>query len=318
MIELLTQLEPDRSVPKQIKAPTVPEETANTEVLAPLTQQTLRALEQKHLTHQTDEISVFFFQGAEFPEMLQLIGRGRAKTFHAIGAGSGSNIDLSPEDQYYHHLVLWHRSSHQLTGAYRIGILSEIFEQYGADGVYLDHLFEIDPTFYKKLGSSLELSRSFILPEFQKSPRMLDLLWKGLGIVANQLNINSMFGSVTISDSFSPLSQAIIVNTLDTLHSASPELRALITAKYPFQPSTTTHSLATEAFATSGIGSLNKLILELEGQQRTIPPLIRYYLALGAKFLSFQTEPSFNNAIYCLLKVDLEKVPPRYKKRFLG
>jgi len=63
---------------------------------------------------------------------------------------------------------------------------------------------------------------------------------------------------------------------------------------------------------------MNKVILELEHDHRAIPPLIRYYISLGAKFLSFQVEESFNNAIYCLLKVDLQKLPKRYKKRFLG
>jgi len=62
---------------------------------------------------------------------------------------------------------------------------------------------------------------------------------------------------------------------------------------------------------------LNPVITELENGQRVIPPLMRYYTSLGAKFLSFKVEPTFGNAIYCLLTVDLESLPPQYKKRFL-
>ncbi len=318
MTDLLTQLEPDRTPPSP------PEFNENQEILQnnskaqPVQNLAIAQLSADELIHQTQEISLYFFRGDTASDMLQAIGRGRAETFAAIGAGSGEDVDLSAEDTYYHHLALWDRQNHRLIGAYRIGVLEDIITSQGTSGIYLDHLFEIHKDFYVKLGNSLELSRSFILPSYQKSPRMLDLLWKGLGIVAKKLNIKTMFGSVTISNTFSPLSQAILVDTLDTLHSAPAELRELIKAKYPFIAQTTTHNHATKAYASSGIGSLNKLILELEDNHRPIPPLIRYYLALGAKFLSFQVEPSFNNAIYCLLKVDLNAIPPRYKKRFLG
>ena len=318
MTDLLMQLEPDRSPPKEPEYDNQIEHSEQSTADHSPQSHAIAQLGQEALIHQTEQISVYFFRGDTASDMLQAIGRGRASTFAAIGAGSGNDIDLSPEDEYYHHLALWDRQKHCLIGAYRIGVLEEIIAAEGTSGIYLDHLFEIHPSFYSKLGNSLELSRSFILPSYQKSPRMLDLLWKGLGIVAKKLNIETMFGSVTISDTFSPLSQAILVDTLDTLHSAPEELRELIQAKYPFVAQTTTHTRATKAFADSGIGSLNKLILELEDNHRPIPPLIRYYLALGAKFLSFQVEPSFNNAIYCLLKVDLSAIPPRYKKRFLG
>ena len=261
---------------------------------------------------------MFLFKGEQAPLLLEQVGRGRAVTFAAIGAGAGNEIDLSPEDQYYHHLVLWDRDNHALIGSYRIGMVQEVIKERGVEGLYLDHVFKIDPKFYDHQGRSMELSRSFILPQHQKNPQMLDLLWRGLGLAVQKMECETLFGSVTISASFSPLSQGILVDTLDRFYSEDPEMRKLVQARVPFQPSTKYHPLVSDAWEEDGLNRLNNYIEELEGNGQAIPPLIRYYVSLGAKFLSFHVEPSFNNAIYCLLSVSTSEMPKRYQKRFLG
>lgn len=266
----------------------------------------------------SEEFGLCLFQGKQASELLEQIGRARELTFQQIGAGSGNEVDITPEDSYYHHLVIWDKASGYLVGAYRIGFIQEIIREHGVDGVYLNHIFEFAPAFFKELGGAMELSRSFIVPSYQKNPKVLDLLWKGLGQAARLKNSYTMFGSVTISDSFSPLSQAVLVETLKNEHLDKTELLKLVDSKKPFISSTTYHSLVAEAWSEDGINRLNGVIEGIERGERSIPPLIRYYIALGAKFLAFNVEPTFNNAIYCLLRVDLKKMPPRYRKRFLG
>ena len=95
-----------------------------------------------------EKTSLFMFRGDRAPSLLNEIGRGRAVTFAAIGAGAGNEIDLSPEDEYYHHLVLWSHESNSLIGAYRIGFVNEVVKAHGVKGLYLDHVFDIDPGFY--------------------------------------------------------------------------------------------------------------------------------------------------------------------------
>jgi len=285
----------------------------NTEVLAEL-----EVLNETSQLFSTAKLAVYLFKGREAPAMMQLIGAARAVTFAAIGAGAGVEIDLSDEDDYYDHLLLWDREQNCLVGAYRLGFTNEILKSHGKTGMYLDHVFEIEPEFYETLGNAMELSRSFLLPSYQKNPQMLDALWKGIGHASIEKNCHILYGSVTISASYTPLSQAILVDTLDRYHSEDVELRNAVRSKVPFKAETQHHTLVTDAWASQGINKLNKVILELEHDHRAIPPLIRYYISLGAKFLSFQVEESFNNAIYCLLKVDLQKLPKRYKKRFLG
>lgn len=278
---------------------------------------TLLSASQSVLSSDGDFVS-FFFEGIEESEVLEEIGRLRELTFSQIGAGSGNSVDLSPEDTYYHHIVVVEKSSGKIAGAYRVGMTQQIIKNKGKKALYLDHIFEIKEDFYHQVGNVLELSRSFIPPQYQKNPKILDLLWKSLGAISVKHNITGMYGSVTVSADFTPLSKAILIDTLDRYHSASSELRSQISSKHPFKPETTYHKLVTNAFAPHGINALNPLIEELEAGHRSTPPLIKYYTTLGAKFLSFKVEPTFNNATYCLLYVDLGAIPPRYKKRFLG
>jgi len=278
----------------------------------------LEELQEEHHLLSSNHLSLYLFKGSEAPAMMQLIGKARAVTFAAIGAGAGKEIDLAEEDSYYHHLLLWDDNEMTLVGAYRLGFTEDVFASEGMSGMYLSQVFEIKSSFYEQIGNAIELSRSFILPAYQKNPQMLDMLWKGLGIAAKKKECYTLYGSVTISSSFTPLSQAILVDLLDRYYGDLTKLRASVKAKCPFLAATEYHSLIADAWSQLSLAKLNDVILNLEGQQRSIPPLIRYYVSLGAKFLSFQVEESFNDAIYCLLRVDLKKLPRRYKKRFLS
>jgi putative hemolysin len=278
----------------------------------------VKMLDAGHCLHRSDGLALYLFKGREIPAFMQLIGRARAVTFSAIGAGSGQEVDVSAEDEYYDHLALWDINNQSFIGAYRLGFTEEIIKTHGPEGLYLNHIFNFDKEYYEKIGSAMELSRSFVLPAYQKNPKMLDTLWKGIGLAAVAKNCYTLYGSVTISASFTPLSQAILVDTLDRYHSEAPELRAHVKARSPFNAQTNHHSVASDAWSKRGLKKLNNLVQDLENDHRSIPPLIRYYAGLGAKYLSFQVEESFNDAIYCLLKVDLKSLPRRYRKRFLG
>jgi hypothetical protein len=66
------------------------------------------------------------------------------------------------------------------------------------------------------------------------------------------------------------------------------------------------------------IDALKAAILDRSGAPKPIPPLLRHYLSLGAVFHSFHLEPSFGNAVYCLLEVEVATMPPSHAQRFLG
>lgn len=264
------------------------------------------------------EIDVLLVRGGRAPLLLRELGRAREITFRAAGQGSGRDCDVSPEDDYYEHLVLWHRHERRLMGAYRLGFTRDILARHGPSGLYLDHVFKIDPSFYEELGPAIELSRSFVLPEYQRDNRALALLWRGLGAAATTRGCPTFFGSVTISNQHHPATRALLTDYLARAHADAPELRTLVSARHPFQPTTRYHSLAAEAYADAPIEALGPLVDALENGARGIPPLMRYYCSLGAKFLAYHVEPTFQDALYCLLRVDLRTIPEGYRRRFLG
>lgn len=264
------------------------------------------------------EIEVLLFQGSEAPALLRELGRCRELTFRAAGQGVGLACDVAPEDDYYHHLVLWHRERGEILGAYRLGFIREILATRGPRGLYLDHVFKMRRGFYARLGPAIELSRSFVMPSCQRDNRALALLWRGLGAAAARARCTVFFGSVTISNTHHPASRAILVEHLRRNYAEDGAMRRLVRARRPFQPATTYHPLVGEAFAGLPLDALAPLVEQLEDGQRGIPPLLRYYCSLGARFLAFHVEASFQDALYCLLRVDLNAIPEGYRRRFLG
>ncbi|HSR61227.1 MAG TPA: lysophospholipid acyltransferase family protein, partial [Robiginitalea sp.] len=129
---------------------------------------------------QSKNYEVFLAQKKDMPFILQEIGRQRELTFRAIGEGTNNAIDLDRFDEYYHHLFLWDDQEKQIVGAYRMGMGSEIFDQYGIDGFYLQDLFRFEPELYKMMRQSIEMGRAYIVKEYQQKPMPLFLLWKGI------------------------------------------------------------------------------------------------------------------------------------------
>jgi len=264
------------------------------------------------------KFDIFLARGDESPVLLQELGRLREITFRAAGQGTGQTLDLAPEDHYYHHLLMWDREEERLAGAYRIGIVQDILSSHGPSGLYLDHVFKIRPMFYQKLGPAFELSRSFVLPDYQRNNLALAALWKGLGHAAVKQGIDTLFGSVTISNNHHPASRALLVEHLRRNYADRPDLRQLVQARDPFAAASRYHSQIADAYQGDPIDALAGKIDCLEEGQRGIPPLMRYYCGVGAKFLAFHVEASFADALYCLLRVDLHALPAAYRRRFLG
>ena len=83
---------------------------------------------------------VYLTPADKIPNILHEIGRLREITFRAIGEGTNEAIDLDNFDRYYHHMFLWDNNTKKLAGAYRMGLGSKIFAQYGINGFYLQDL----------------------------------------------------------------------------------------------------------------------------------------------------------------------------------
>jgi len=272
----------------------------------------------QHLFEQ-GKFSLLLFQRHEAPALFHELSRLREITFRDAGQGGGAAVDITPEDDYYHQLVLWDNEALRLAGAYRLGITEDVLRENGPDAFYLSHVFHIEPEFFEKLGPAIELTRSFLHPDYQREPLALALLWRGLGqVVAARPQVRSLFGSVTVPATVSDASRAVLVEFLQRHHREDPTLCSLIRPRMPFEAPGSTHKLLVDAHGDDAIEALRDVIRASDGSPRHIPPLIRHYLSLNARFIDYHVEREFGNALYCLLRVDLSKAPRPHLRRFIG
>src|SRR5690606_12701156 len=112
-------------------------------------------------------------------------------------------------------LFVWDRAKQLVIGGYRLGEADRICARYGAKGLYVNTLFKLERELEAELGSALEVGRSFVRPEHQRNYSSLMLLWKGIaGFVARHPRYRVLFGPVSISNDYHPVSQQLIVRFL--------------------------------------------------------------------------------------------------------
>src|SRR5215469_3163457 len=153
-------------------------------VAAPILRETLAAeiasLPADRCLAENSEMAVHLGMANEIPQLLLEVGRLRELTFRRAGEGTGKARDLDSFDDYYWHVLLWHKTKQELVGAYRAGSTKEILAQHGVVGLYTSTLFRYDERLFEKLGPALELGRSFVRPDYQRQYAPLLLLWKGI------------------------------------------------------------------------------------------------------------------------------------------
>lgn len=279
----------------------------------------LHGLPDECLLHENGNYNLYACKGDTIPSILKEIGRLREMTFRLVGEGTGKDIDLDRYDIYYDHLFIWQKEKREIVGAYRIGKTDEIIQEYGIDGLYTSSLFTFKPALFEKMGKALEMGRSFIRPEYQKSYNSLFLLWKGIGcyVLRNPEHI-VLFGPVSISNDYSSVSKELIVRYLKTKDSIS-KLHKLIKPKTPPKlKSFKRHELREFKNAFRSVEDVTEVITDLETQFKGIPVLLRQYLKLGGKVLAFNVDPDFQDCLDGLIKVDVLHTPPRILATYMG
>jgi len=277
------------------------------------------ALDDHHILIRQSGFLVCCAAAAEIPSILREIGRLRELTFRTVGEGTGRALDLDSFDDYYLHLFVWNDVTHEIVGAYRMGLTDRILPKKGPRGLYTSTLFRFRPGFLRKLGSAIELGRSFIRPEYQRKYQSLMLLWRGIGeFVARNPQYPVLIGPVSISRDYQTLSRDLMVHFLRT-HNGSRWLGWQVRPSHPPRH-THTPGLNPSWFARSisSIDDVSALVSEIEQDGKGIPVLLRHYLKLNAKLISFNLDPAFSDVLDGLILVDLRRCESRLLERFLG
>ncbi len=293
---------------KPIVDPIPPEEVENEIASLPKTQ---KLLESK-------ELQVYHMVKKQAPKVMHEIGRLREVTFRGTYEGTGKPIDLDPFDDYYVHLFVWNKEKKELVGAYRIGRTDNVIKRYGKKGLYTTTLFNIKSSLFDQISPALEMGRSFVRPEYQRSFAPLMLLWKGIGhYVVKYPKYKVLFGPVSISSEYHSMSRHLMVSFLK-LHNYLPDMARMVKPKTPYRGRRVKGMDTKNRTMIRSLEDVSELISEFESDNKGVPILLKQYLKLGGKLLGFNVDPDFSDVLDGLILVDLRKTDPKILKRYMG
>jgi putative hemolysin len=250
-------------------------------------------------------------------KVFDAIATAREVTFRDVGEGTGKDKDTDQYDPLYHHLFIWDRKNQAIVGGYRLGETDKIVAEHGVNALYSRSLYRYDAKYIKKLGAALEVGRSFVTEAYQKHPSALDLLWRGIGhFVVKHPQYSVLFGCVSISSHHSELARAFISDAM--MESFRAEQKFLENVK-PIVPLRVKGKTWSNRMLSSirDISVFNKLVGQCD-PGKTIPVLLRHYLALNGRFVGFSVNRGFNDSLDGLILVNLKEMPSRYLTRYLG
>ena len=256
------------------------------------------------------EFDLFLAPADRIPCLLEEIGRCREETFRAVGEGTNRSLDLDEYDLYYQHLILWDREAGKLAGAYRIGEGWVIMERYGSRGFYTRSLFRMRSGFSPVLEASLELGRSFIVPEYQRQRMPLFLLWKGiLSVLIQSPQARYILGPVTISSDYKLYSRSLIMAFVRR-HYWDEHWGQFIRPKkrFAFEEKRMDTDALLEG-ADGDVKRLDRILADIEPTEAVMPVLLKKYLHQNARILGFNRDPKFNNALDGLMLLDVQDLP---------
>lgn len=250
--------------------------------------------------------------------ILKEIARLREFTFRKVGEGTGKRKDKDKYDYYYDHIILWNEEELEIVGSYRIGNGEFIYSNYKEKGFYTNSLYEFNKKFLEILPNSIELGRSFVVPKYWGS-RALDLLWQGIAAyIKSKENIKYLFGPVSLSGEIPFYAQEMIIYYYDFYFGKNKDYAK---AKNPFKISKGSLEEFKNIFTGDIRKDFNILRNHLKFYNISVPTLYKHYTDLcekeGVSFIDYNVDKDFNDCIDSFILVDIEKIKPNKKKRYL-
>lgn len=283
-------------------------------------EQVAAALRQgEKLCDYADGKQAWLFDGLADGPLRRELGRLRELAFRKVGEGTGGRRDLDAHDAHYQHLVLWDTQAWRIVGGYRLGHGGRLLAAHGLGGLYSASLFDCSPALEGRFAQGLELGRSFIAPAYWRS-RALDQLWRGIGLyLQRHRELRYLFGPVSLSARLPREAREWIV----AAHRHYFGMRGLATARRPFDVAAGMEAGVQAALC--GLGPAEGLAClerRLEALGASLPVLYRQYVGLvepdGVQFLDFGEDPDFSGCVDGLVMLDLARLKPAKRARYLG
>jgi hypothetical protein len=127
-----------------------------------------------------------------------------------------------------------------------------------------------------------------------------------------------LFGPASISGDYLGASRELIVRHL-TANLWAPDLARWVRPRHPLRNrEPRLRELARRGFLPRQVEDLARWVSDLEPDGKGVPVLLRQYLKLGAQVIGFNVDPRFQDALDCLVAVDLTAAPRALLDRHMG
>ena len=284
------------------------------DIIAPvnsfLLEDEIRLLDRDEHMLDFKEYSVYCTKASRVPSIMREIARLREVTFREVGEGTGKAFDMDSYDEYYLQLFIWNREKSEVVGAYRIG---EVCSYNNRNMLYTNEFYDLNKEFFEKYSPGLEMGRSFVRKEYQRKPYSLMLLWKGIcEYVARNPKYRYLFGAVSVSSEYTSKSRGMIANLLVA---KDDKLKSKMPAKIKINKELKDYC---RKYSVENPQDISLLVKDIEEDGKDVPVLVKQYMKLGGRFLSFCIDKEFNSTLDGLIVVDLPEAPEKNLKMYMG
>ena len=312
------------------------------EIIAPVDKELLKAeLTEAHFLRDTNHAGnkLYIVDNQCAPNVLLEIGRLREISFRAGGGGTGKAADLDAFDLdaafKYKQLVLWDPEAECIIGGYRYVLCDEVmYDRFGQPIMPSAHLFRFTQRYLKgDFLKTIELSRSFIRPEYQiaehgmKSLYSLDNLFDGLGglILLYKGRMEFFFGKMTIYPSFPKEALQMLLYFIKKHFGIkkTEELRSrldkMVVPKNPVKLELPQRY--GQIFTESDFREDYKILKrEIQKQGVNIPPLVNTYMNMSPTMKSFGAgiNDEFGDVIEAGILIKFDEMHPEKTRRHLS
>lgn len=281
-----------------------------------LVQQELQALPETAVIYSHNATTVYVIPGRQIPTTLKYIQVERERTFREVNMGTGESLDGDRHDEKCLQVVVWDKKADALIASTRCEI-------YCADqqDTYLSDLYNIDATKLLKLGDMMEISRTFIMPSYQKSFSSLLSLWRGVTrIVLRHPRVRFVSGVVSIAgDRMKSSLFDCLATYVKLVADRNKLLSQCFSPKVPYKmqgdvPSQVKYCLS----LVSSVDELEHVFKELADGGCQFPVLFRQYESLGTVPLGISVDEDFASCIDVLQVWDTYDLRSEKLRLFFG
>jgi len=279
----------------------------------------LKEFENNRIIGYTKDKKIIYLVDSKIsPYVMREVTRLRELTFRKVSEGTYGYRDYDKYDLYYNHIVLWDEKNNEIVGSYRLGLVKEIIDKYGKEGLITSRKYIFHEKFNNYLGTSLEVGRSFIQEKYWGTAA-LDYMWQGIGAFLNDYpHIKYLWGTVSMSESYPELAKQLVVYYYEKWYKGDIELATPFIA---YQLTEEQKAGVSQVFTGSNHSEDFRILKQkVKELGFTVPVLYRRYAEIceygGVDFINFSIDTKFNNSIDGLILVDLTKLKIDVKQRY--